>query len=154
MSRFVSALVRMGSCILELLTIKERRRDRKERKEDADAPVQAAEEIRHAVAEGDTNKVNQLLEESRLQITHGGRAVSVALAALALAGSLFIGGCMAAGKPLVLSADRAVVEMEMDGIKGYFVPKLMFADLAAAYRAEQARMKLREQAMEAANGDF
>lgn len=149
MSRIMGAIVRIASSILELLTIKERRKDRQERKDDAEAPVHAAEDIRHAVAEGDEGKVNQMLEEARLGRTHGGRAVSVALAALALAGSVFLYGCVVQRKPLVLSADRAVVKMEMNGIQGWFVPEAQFADLSAAYVAEQARMKLREQAMEA-----
>ena len=143
MSRIMGAIVRIASSILELLTIKERRKDRQERKDDAEATVHAAEDIRHAVAEGDEGKVNQMLEEARLGRTHGGRAVSVALAALALA------GCVVQRKPLVLSADRAVVKMEMNGIQGWFVPEAQFADLSAAYVAEQARMRLREQAMEA-----
>ena len=155
MSRIVSALVRMGSCILELLTIKERRKVRKERKDGAEAPVKAAEDIRHAVATGDEAKVNQMLESTRLNLTHGGKAVSVALAALALAGSVLLQGCaLQQRRPLVLSADRAVVRMEMNGVQGWFVPEAQFADLAAAYVAEQARLKLREEAMEAANGDF
>lgn len=152
MARIVSALVRIGSCILELLTIKERRKDREERKSDASAPVQAAEDIRHAVAEGDEGKVNQMLEEARLGKMHGGRAVSVALAALALAGSVFMYGCMAPQKPLVLSADRAVVKMELDGVSGWFVPDAEFADLSAAYVAEAARLKLRDEAQEASGG--
>lgn len=154
MSKIFGPIIRIASSVLEIVTLRARKKAKQERRADAEAPVHAAEEIRQAVAEGDTNKVNQLLEESRLHITHGGRAVSVALAALALAGTVFSSGCMAPRNQLVLSADRAVVEMEMNGIKGYFVPKLMFADLAAAYRAEQARLKLREEAMEAANGDF
>lgn len=149
MSRIMGAIVRIASSILELLTIKERRKDRQERKDDAEATVHAAEDIRHAVAEGDEGKVNQMLEEARLGRTHGGRAVSVALAALALAGSVFLCGCVVQRKPLVLSADRAVVKMEMNGIQGWFVPEAQFADLSAAYVAEQARMRLREQAMEA-----
>lgn len=150
MSRIMGAIVRIASSILELLTIKERRKDRQERKDDADAPVQAAEEIRQAVAEGDEGKVNQLLEESRLHITHGGKAVSILLAGLTAWGAVTMSGCaLPQGRPLVLSAERAVVKMEMNGVKGYFVPELQFADMAAAYRAEEARMKLREQTMEA-----
>lgn len=154
MSRIMGAIVRIASSILELLTIKERRKDRQERKDDAEAPVHAAEDIRHAVAEGDEGKVNQMLEEARLGRTHGGRAVSVILAGLTVWGSVFLYGCVMPRKPLVLSADRQCVKMEMNGIQGWFVPDAEFADLSAAYVAEQARMKLREQAMEAANGDF
>ena len=145
MSRIVSALVRMGSCILELLTIKERRKDRKERKEGADAPIQAADDIRHSIAAGDEAKVNQALEDARLGRTHGGRAVSVALAALLLPAVLHFSGCIAAPRPHVLSADRAVVKMELDGVSGWFVPDAQFADLSAAYVAETARMRLRDQ---------
>ena len=149
MSRVFSAIVRIASSILELLTIKERRKERQERKDDAEAPVQAAEDIRQAVAEGNEDEVNQRLEEARLHRTHGGKAVSVALATLALAGSVFLYGCIQAPRPHVLSADRAVVKMELDGVSGWFVPDAAFADLTAAYVAESARMRLREEAMEA-----
>jgi hypothetical protein len=149
MARIVGAIVRIASSVLELLTLKERKKARQERKDEAEAPVQAAEDIRHAVAEGDENKVNQMLEESRLHRTHGGKAVSVLLAALALAGSVFMYGCVIQRKPLVLSADRAVVTMELNGVSGWFVPEATFADMSAAYVAENARMRIREEAMEA-----
>ena len=149
MSRFLASIVRIASNLLELLTLKERRKAKKERKEETAAPVQAAEEIRHAVAEGDEATVNQMLEDARLHKTHGAKVVSLALAALTLAGSLFVYGCVMPRKPLVLSADRAVVRMELDGVSGWFVPDAAFADLTAAYVAEAARMKLREEAMEA-----
>ena len=150
MSRFLASIVRIASNLLELLTLKERRKAKKERKEETAAPVQAAEEIRHAVAEGDEQKVNQMLEEARMGRLHGGKAVSVALAAMALGGSMFLNGCVLAPKPLVLSADRTCVRMELDGVKGWFIPEAEAADLMAAYVAESARLKLREEAMEAA----
>lgn len=144
-SRIVSAIVRIGSNILELLTIKERRKDRKERKDEVNKPVEAAEEIRHAVADGDEDKVNQMLEDARLNRIHGGKAVSVIILGLTVWGSVFMYGCVAAKRPHVLSADRHCVKMEMNGIPGWFVPEAQFADLSAAYMAEQARMKLREE---------
>lgn len=149
MSRVVAAIVRIASSILEIITLKERRKARKERKEEASAPVSAAEEIRQAVAEGDETKVNELLEEARMGRLHGGKSVSVAIAALALAGSVFLYGCALPRKPLIFSADRYCVKMELNGVEGFFVPKAEFADLTAAYVAESARMRLREEAMEA-----
>ena len=148
MARIVSAIVRIVSNALELFTLRARKKAREERKQDADAPVQAADDIRHAVADGDEAKVNEMLEDARLHKTHG-RAVTVALAALALAGSVFLYGCVQSPRPHVLSADRAVVKMELDGVSGWFVPDAAFADLTAAYVAESARMRLREEAMEA-----
>lgn len=148
-NRIVSAFVRMGSCVLELFTLRARKKAKQEHRADADAPVTAAEEIRQAVAAGDVDKVNQLLEESRLHITHGGKAVSILLAGLTAWGAATMSGCtLAQRRPLVLSADRTVVKMEMQGVTGYFVPELQFADMAAAYRAEEARLKLRQEAME------
>lgn len=144
----------IASNVLELLNWRERKKARAERKQESAAPVEAAEEIRHAVAEGDEQKVNQMLEEARMGRLHGGKTVSVALAALAVAGTVFLNGCVMPRKPLVLSADRNCVRMELDGVKGWFVPEAEFSDLTAAYVAESARLKLREEAMEAANGDF
>ena len=149
MSRILASIVRIASNILEIITLKERRKAKRERKQESAAPVEAAEEIRQAVAEGDETKVNQMLEEARLGRIHGGKAVSVAIAALAVAGSVFLNGCVLARKPLVLSADRNCVRMELDGVKGWFVPEAEFSDLTAAYVAESARLKLREEAMEA-----
>ena len=146
MARIVSAIVRIVSNALELFTLRARKKAREERKQDADAPVQAADDIRHAVADGDEAKVNEMLEDARLHKTHG-RVVTVALAALA--GSVFLHGCIQSPRPHVLSADRAVVKMELDGVSGWFVPDAAFADLTAAYVAESARMRLREEAMEA-----
>lgn len=150
MPRIFNAIVRIASNVLELITLKERRKARKERKEEASAPVNAAEEIRQAVAEGDETKVNQLLEEARMSRIHGGKSVSVAIAALAVAGSMFLHGCALPRKPLIFSADRYCVKMELDGVEGFFVPQAEFADLTAAYAAESARLRLREEAMEAA----
>ena len=151
MARIVSAIVRIVSNALELFTLRARKKARDERKQEASAPVEAAEDIRHAVAEGDEAAVNQMLEDARLHKTHGAKVVSLALAALTLAGSLFVYGCVMPRKPLVLSADRAVVRMELDGVSGWFVPDAAFADLSAAYVAESARLRLREEAMEAAD---
>ena len=148
MARVFSAIVRIASSVLELLTIKERKKAKQERKQEADAPVQAAEDIRHAVAEGKEDEVNQMLEDARLHRTHGGKAVSALLLAVSLAGSVFVSGCVMQRKPLVLSADRAVVKMELDGVSGWFVPAAAFADLSAAYMAESTRMRIREEAME------
>jgi len=150
MSRILASIVRIASNILEIITLKERRKAKQERKQESAAPVEAAEDIRHAVAEGNEAEVNQRLEEARLHQTHGGKVVSAVLLSLALAGSVFVSGCVMQRKPLVLSADRAVVKMELDGVSGWFVPDAAFADLSAAYVAESARMRLREEAMEAA----
>lgn len=145
------ALARLAAGIVELLGIKERRKDRAERKARAEEPVKAAEEMRQAVAEGDEEKVNRMLEEARMGRAHGGKVLPALLAAVALAGSLCLHGCVLVPqqKPLVLSADRRVVKMEMDGVKGWFVPEAQFADMAAAYVAESRRMRLREEAAEA-----
>lgn len=147
-ARFLEALVRIASNILELLTLKARKKDKEERRQEAQEPAQAASEIRQAVAEGDQEKVNQLLEEARLERMHGvGKTVSAILLALTLAGSgVLFSGCVLVPKekPLVLSADRQVVRMTMDGISGWFVPDAEFADLTAAYIAETRRMRLRE----------
>ncbi len=155
MSKIFGPIIRIASSVLEIVTLRARKKAKQEARADAEAPVKAAEDIRHAVATGDEAKVNQMLESARLNLTHGGKAVSVALAALALAGSVLLQGCaLQQRRPLVLSADRACVRMEMNGVTGWFVPEGQFADLTAAYVAEQARLNLREQAMEAANGDF
>lgn len=148
-SRVVSAIVRIASSILELITLKERRKERKERKENAAAPVSAAQEISLAAAQGDQEKVNEILDEARRNRLHGGKAVSVALATLALAGSVFLHGCtLVQPKTIVLPADRQVVKMDLDGIPGWFVPDAQFIDMAAAYVAESARMRIREEALE------
>lgn len=148
-SRILEALVRMGSCILELLTLKERRKARQQRKQDTSAPVSAAQEISLAAAQGDQERVNELLDEARRNRLHGGKVVSVALAALTLAGSLFLSGCaLVQPKTIVLPADRQVVKMELDGIPGWFVPESQFVDMAAAYVAESVRMRLREEALD------
>ncbi len=64
MARIVSAIVRIASSVLELLTLKERRKERKERKERHDEPIAAADEIRHAIDDGDEAKVNQMLADA------------------------------------------------------------------------------------------
>ena len=149
MARIFGPIIRIASSVLEIVTLRARKKAKQEARADAEAPVKAAEDIRHAVAEGDEGKVNQMLEEARLNRTHGGQAVSAILAGLTVWGSVFLYGCVMPRKPLVLSADRQCVKMEMDGIQGWFVPEAEFADLAAAYVAEQARLKLREETMEA-----
>lgn len=143
---------------LELLNWRARRKDRKERKENAEAPVQAAEEMRQAVAAGDEQEVNLKLEESRLHRMHGGirKGVSIVLLCLGLGAASLDAGCVRLPRkaPIVFSADRYCTKMELNGVAGWFVPEAEFADLTAAYRAESVRMRLREEAMEAANGDF
>lgn len=143
------AVARFAAGVLELLNLKARRKEREEAKARAEAPVKAAEEMRQAVATGDEEKVNRMLEDARMRRMHGGKAVSVALATLALAGSVLLYGCIRVPqeKPLVMSADRHVVKMEVAGVKGWFVPEAQFADMAAAYVAEEKRMEIREAAM-------
>ncbi len=153
MARVVDAVVRILSNVLELFTLKARKKDREERKADADAPVQAAEEIRVAAAQGDEAKVNEMLAEARERKQHGGavrKALTVVVMLVALGGSLalFDGCALAKPKTIVLSADRRVVKMELDGISGWFVPEAQFVDMAAAYVAEAKRLELREAAME------
>lgn len=155
MARIVSAIVRIASSVLELLTLKERRKERKERKERHDEPIAAADEIRHAIDDGDEAKVNQMLADADDYRRHGGgirKAVSIALLCLTLAGGAALdSGCAAfkQEKMLVIPADRTCVKMEVDGVEGWFVPRVRFRELCAAYEAESVRMRLREEAMEA-----
>lgn len=123
MSKIVAAIIRIGSNILELLTIKERRKERKEHQDEIEAPTAAAEQAAEEVRAGDEDKVNERIQD--IFRPRGGNHVGAVdwrvLGVVFLAALALLCGCVKT-KIVRVPANQHVVHLTVEGQDGYFVP--------------------------------
>jgi hypothetical protein len=127
MKRFLAPILRLLAVVFEFLLI----RARSKRVRDA---RRAADAVRKASATGDAKTLNQEIEDARLDgVSKKGAARPVLLAGLLLLGGglLLLPACTRT--TLVVPADREIVSMEREVIPGFFVPRVVMAELSEAY---------------------
>ena len=127
MKRFLAPILRLLAVVFEFLLI----RARSKRVRDA---RRAADAVRKASATGDAKTLNQEIEDARLDgVSKKGAARPVLLAGLLVlgVGLLLLPACTRT--TLVVPADREIVSMEREGIPGFFVPRVVMAELSEAY---------------------
>ena len=127
MKRFLAPILRLLSVLLEFLLLRARTKTVREAR-------RAADRCREASAKGDAATLNLEIEDARLDgASKKGAARPVLLAVLLLLGGgiLLLPACTKT--TLVIPADREIVSMERDGIPGFFVPRVVMAELSESY---------------------
>lgn len=127
MKRFLAPILRLLAVLFEFLLLRARRKGERDARRAADA-------VRKASATGDAKTLNQEIEDARLDgVSKKGAAWPVLLAVLLLlgVGLLLLPACTKT--TLVVPADREIVSMEREGIPGFFVPRIVMAELSEAY---------------------
>lgn len=127
MKRFLAPILRLLAVLFEFLLLRARRKGERDARRAADA-------VRKASATGDAKTLNQEIEDARLDgVSKKGAARTVLLAGLLLLGGglLLLPACTRT--TLVVPADREIVSMEREGIPGFFVPRVVMAELSEAY---------------------
>ena len=127
MKRFLAPILRLLSVLLEFLLLRARTKTVREAR-------RAADRCREASAKGDAATLNREIEDARLDgASKKGAARPVLLAVLLLLGGgiLLLPACTKT--TLVIPADREIVSMERDGIPGFFVPRVVMAELSESY---------------------
>lgn len=127
MKRFLAPILRLLSVLLEFLLLRARTKTVREAR-------RAADRCREAAATGDAKTLNQEIEDARLDgVSKKGAARTVLLAGILLLGGglLLLPACTRT--TLVVPADREIVSMEREGIPGFFVPRVVMAELSEAY---------------------
>ena len=126
--RFLAPILRLLSVLLEFLLLRARTKTVREAR-------RAADRCREASAKGDAATLNREIEDARLDgASKKGAARPVLLAVLLLllgGGILLLPACTKT--TLVIPADREIVSMERDGIPGFFVPRVVMAELSESY---------------------
>lgn len=117
-----------------------KRREKKTAEKQKQNTINRINEARNSVAEGDEETLNRIIEDKRLgnSAKNAGYANPIELffvfAFFVILGSIFaLSGCITRTKTIVVPADRQVVRMEMDNVKGWFVPDATMADLMETY---------------------
>lgn len=128
MKRFLAPILRLLAVLFEFLLLRARRKGERDARRAADA-------VRKASATGDAKTLNQEIEDARLDgVSKKGAARTVLLAGILLLGGgllLLLPACTRT--TLVVPADREIVSMEREGIPGFFVPRVVMAELSEAY---------------------
>lgn len=127
MKRFLASILRLLAVLFEFLLLRARRKGEREAR-------RAADRVRKASATGDAGTLNREIEDARLDgASQKGAARPVLLAGLLLLGGglLLLPACTRT--TLVVPADREIVSMEREGIPGFFVPRVVMAELSEAY---------------------
>lgn len=127
MKRLLAPLLRLLAAAAEIFLFRARTKWERDARRAADA-------VRKASATGDAKTLNQEIEDARLDgVSKKGAARPVLLAGLLVLGGglLLLPACTRT--TLVVPADREIVSMEREGIPGFFVPRVVMAELSEAY---------------------
>lgn len=127
MKNILSSIFRFVAVIAEFLLLRARTKPARDARRAADA-------VRKASATGDAKTLNQEIEDARLDgVSKKGAARTVLLAGILLLGGGLLQLPACTRTTLVVPADREIVSMEREGIPGFFVPRIVMAELSEAY---------------------